>query len=172
MILAHAYQQKFGEKTLLYDIDDIWNGKRNMFMPSHSHELEAVKLLTKLDINSENIQHTIQKYDIDLDVADSLGNTRLMISSANDQHEVIKCLINLGADLECSNDIGFTPLNLTIMRYICLLNNINYWTEYLIPHVDLKFNIIKEDQHITLNNIQTTNFFQPENLKNMKVNYT
>lgn len=52
-----------------------------MFMPSHSHELEAVKLLTKLDINSENIQHTIQKYDIDLDVADSLGNTRLMISS-------------------------------------------------------------------------------------------
>jgi len=52
-----------------------------MFMPSHSHELEAVKFLTKLDINSENIQHTIQKYDIDLDVADSLGNTRLMISS-------------------------------------------------------------------------------------------
>jgi len=144
-------------------------------MPSHIHELEAVKLLTKLDINSEDIQHTIQKYDIDLDVADSLGNTRLMISSvifyilyfniyfhnfigigtyrpiityiyvfkANDQHEVIKCLINLGADLECYNDIGFTPLNLTIMRYICLLNNINYWTEYLIPHVDLKFNIIK-----------------------------
>lgn len=29
------------------------------------------------------------------------------------------------------------------MRYICLLNDINYWTEYLIPHVDLKFNIIK-----------------------------
>jgi len=52
-----------------------------MFMPSHSHELEAVKLLTKLDINTENIHHTIQKYDIDLDVADSLGNTRLMISS-------------------------------------------------------------------------------------------
>jgi len=52
-----------------------------MFMPSHSHELEAVKLLTKLDINPENIQHIIQKNDVDLDVADSLGNTRLMISS-------------------------------------------------------------------------------------------
>lgn len=52
-----------------------------MFMPSHSQELEAVKLLTKLDINPENIQNIIQKYDIDLDVADSLGNTRLMISS-------------------------------------------------------------------------------------------
>jgi len=50
-------------------------------MPSHSHELEAVKLLTKLDIDPENIQNIIQKYDIDLDVADSLGNTRLMISS-------------------------------------------------------------------------------------------
>lgn len=69
------------QKTLLYDVDDVWKGKRNMFMPSHRHELKAVKLLTKLDINSENIQHTVQKYDIDLDVADSLGNTRLMISS-------------------------------------------------------------------------------------------
>ncbi|XP_022179127.1 uncharacterized protein LOC111039801 [Myzus persicae] len=168
MILAHAYQQQFGEKTLLYNIDDVWNGKRNMFMPSHSHELEAVKLLSKLDISPENIQYTIQKHNIDLDVADSQGNTRLMISSANDQHEIIKCLIKLGADLECYNDVGFTPLNLTIMRYICLLNNINYWTEYLIPHVDLKFNIIKEDQHITLKNIQKINFFQPENLKNLK----
>lgn len=62
---------------------------------------------------------------------------------ANDQHEVIKCLINLGAELECYNDDGFTPLNLTIMRYICLLNNIEHWTEYLIPHVNLKFNVIK-----------------------------
>ena len=52
-----------------------------MFMPSRGHELEAVKLLAKLDLNSENIQYTIQKYDIDLDIADSRGNTRLMISS-------------------------------------------------------------------------------------------
>lgn len=50
-------------------------------MPSHSHELEAVKLLSKLDISPENIQYTIQKHNIDLDVADSQGNTRLMISS-------------------------------------------------------------------------------------------
>ncbi|XP_050058869.1 uncharacterized protein LOC114131004 [Aphis gossypii] len=168
MILAHAYQQQFGEKILLYDIDDIWSGKRNRFMSSSSHELEAVKFLTKLDLNPESIQLIIRNYNIDLDVADSRGNTRLMISSANDQHEVIKCLINLGAELECYNDDGFTPLNLTIMRYICLLNNIEHWTEYLIPHVNLKFNVIKEDQHITLNNIQKINFFQPENLKNMK----
>lgn len=52
-------------------------------------------------------------------------------------------MINLGASLECYNDDGFTPLNLTLMRYICLLNDIKQWNEYLIPHVDLKFNIKK-----------------------------
>jgi len=50
-------------------------------MSSSSHEFEAVKFLTKLDLNPENIQHIIRNYDIDLDVADSRGNTRLMISS-------------------------------------------------------------------------------------------
>lgn len=69
------------QKTLLYDIDNIWSGHRNMFMPSHREESEAVKLLTKLDLNPENIIHIIQNCHIDLDVADSRGNTRLMISS-------------------------------------------------------------------------------------------
>lgn len=50
-------------------------------MPSRNHELEAVMFLTKLDLNPENILHIIQNYDVDLDVADSRGNTRLMISS-------------------------------------------------------------------------------------------
>lgn len=52
-------------------------------------------------------------------------------------------MINLGANLECYNDDGFTPLNLSLLRYISLLNNIKNWTAYLIPHVNLKFNIKK-----------------------------
>lgn len=48
-------------------------------------------------------------------------------------------MINLGANLECYNDDGFTPLNLTLMRYICILNDIKSWTDYLIPHVHLIF---------------------------------
>lgn len=52
-------------------------------------------------------------------------------------------MINLGANLECYNDDGFTPLNLTLMQYICLLNDIKKWTEYLIPHISYKFNIKK-----------------------------
>jgi len=50
-------------------------------MSSSSHELEAVKFLTKLDLNPESIQLIILNYNVDLDVADSRGNTRLMISS-------------------------------------------------------------------------------------------
>lgn len=42
-------------------------------------------------------------------------------------------MIDLGANLECYNDDGFTPLNLTLMRYISMLNDIKSWTEYLIP---------------------------------------
>lgn len=52
-------------------------------------------------------------------------------------------MINLGASSECFNDDGFTPLNLTLMRYICLLNDIKQWNEYIIPHVNLKFDIKK-----------------------------
>lgn len=62
---------------------------------------------------------------------------------AYDQYEIIKCMIYLGANVECFNDDGFTPLNLTLMRYICFLNDVKSWTEHLIPHVNLKFNIKK-----------------------------
>lgn len=47
-------------------------------------------------------------------------------------------MTNLGANLECYNDEGFTPLNLSLMRYISLLNDVQNWTEYLIPDIDLK----------------------------------
>lgn len=50
-------------------------------------------------------------------------------------------MINLGANIECYNDDGFSPLNLSLMRYICLLNDIKSWTEYLIPDVNFKFKI-------------------------------
>lgn len=50
-------------------------------MSYHNHESAAVKLLSTLDLTPDNIQHLVQNHDIDLDVADSRGNTRLMISS-------------------------------------------------------------------------------------------
>jgi len=52
-----------------------------MFMPSNNQELAAVKLLSKLDMSTDDIQDLLKNDDIDVDVADSRGNTRLMISS-------------------------------------------------------------------------------------------
>lgn len=69
---------------MLYDIDNIWSGRRNMFMSSDSQESAAVQLLTKLDLSLDKIQNLVKNYDIDSDVADSRGNTRLMISAVND----------------------------------------------------------------------------------------
>lgn len=66
---------------MLYDVNNIWSGKRNMFKPSNNQELAAVKLLSQLDLSSNDIRNLIKNDDIDLDVADSRGNTRLMISS-------------------------------------------------------------------------------------------
>lgn len=62
-------------------MDNIWNGKRDMFMSSCGQELAAVRLLSNFDLNPENIQNLVKSHDVDLDVADSRGNTRLMISS-------------------------------------------------------------------------------------------
>lgn len=50
-------------------------------MPSLSQETWAVHLLSKLDLSPENIKNLIAHYNVDSDVADSRGNTRLMISS-------------------------------------------------------------------------------------------
>lgn len=49
-------------------------------MPSHSQELAAVKLLCKLDLSPNDIRYLVKHDNIDMDVADSRGNTRLMIS--------------------------------------------------------------------------------------------
>lgn len=50
-------------------------------MPSQSQESGAIHLLSKLDLSPENIMNLITNYNIDSDIADSQGNTRLMISS-------------------------------------------------------------------------------------------
>lgn len=50
-------------------------------MPSQSQESRIVHLLSKLDLSPEDIIHLIGHYNVDSDVADSRGNTRLMISS-------------------------------------------------------------------------------------------
>lgn len=66
---------------MLFDLGDIWNGKRQIFMRSYSQELAATNLLSRLDLSPDNIINIFTNYDIDLDVADSRGNTRLMIAS-------------------------------------------------------------------------------------------
>lgn len=50
-------------------------------MSPHSQELAAVKMLNTLDLTPSNFHNFVQDNDVDLDVADSKGNTRLMISS-------------------------------------------------------------------------------------------
>lgn len=65
----------------MYDVHNIWNGKRNMFMPSHDQELAALNLLSKLQLSLDSVQSIFKDSEIDSDIADSRGNTRLMISS-------------------------------------------------------------------------------------------
>jgi len=50
-------------------------------MPCQNQELASVQLLSKLDLSPNDIRNLVKDNDIDLDVADSRGNTRLMISS-------------------------------------------------------------------------------------------
>lgn len=56
---------------------------------------------------------------------------------------MINSMVDLGANLECYNDDGFTPLNLTLMRYITMSNDIESWTEYLIHSQTGKLTIIE-----------------------------
>lgn len=49
--------------------------------PHCSQESVAVNLLSKFDLCAGEIQNLIQNYNVDVDIADSRGNTRLMMSS-------------------------------------------------------------------------------------------
>lgn len=64
-----------------------------MFTSSHSQELAAVQMLDKLDLSPANILKFVKNNDIDLDVADSKGNTRLMISSVIGFFLVCTCFL-------------------------------------------------------------------------------
>ncbi|XP_050536364.1 uncharacterized protein LOC126902801 [Daktulosphaira vitifoliae] len=167
MILTHSFQQKFAESHLLFNVNDLWEGKRSAFAPPSHQELASIRLLTELDLSPDDLRTHIVKSNIEVDVADGLGNTRFMIAVAKDQHEIMHCLIELGAYIECCNDDGFTPLNLSLMRYVCLLNDIKTWNEYVIPHIDFKFQIPEGSKHCFLRNIRKINFFSPENLVNL-----
>lgn len=59
-----------------------------MFMSCIGQEMAAVQLLSTLELSPENIINLVKTYDLDTDVADSQGNTRLMISSVNGFVEV------------------------------------------------------------------------------------
>lgn len=79
--------------------------------------LTIVKKVASYDSELKDLQDFLKSYEGNVNVKDSrFGNTALIISLDSDADEVMRCLIENGADVNLPNDSGDTPLNIAVAK--------------------------------------------------------
>lgn len=79
--------------------------------------LKTVKKVVGYDSKLRDLQDFFKSYEGNINVKDSsFGNTALIISLDYDADEVMRCLIENGADVNLSNNSGDTPLNIAAAK--------------------------------------------------------
>ena len=74
----------------------------------------------------KDLEDFLKTFDWNINVKDDLGDTALIIAIQNREDELMKCLIENGADVNLPSDNGDTPLNIAVAK-----NRINI-VDYLI----------------------------------------
>lgn len=74
-----------------------------------------------------------REHKVNVNVTDAKGNSGLFYAVVNNKLEVIRVLVQFGANLNQINDDGLTPLSLTLLNYLARKHYIINWECAFIP---------------------------------------
>ncbi|XP_047520448.1 ankyrin repeat and MYND domain-containing protein 1-like [Pieris napi] len=135
-MMKHSYQHEEQRDQSQIDLSSILSGPRRMFKSAGKHEADCrALLLTSYLGYIVNVAQLINKENVHPNVSDLQGNSALMYATCGDQADVIRFLVEAGANVNAFNDTCCTPLGIALMRYACAINDIppNSMVQALIP---------------------------------------
>ncbi len=107
------------------EIQETANGKileedlERVFGSSSGEDVEFltnVKKIVSHDGELKDLEDFLKTSNWNINAKDSFGDTALIIAIQNREDELMKCLIENGADVNLPNDSGNTPLNIAVEK--------------------------------------------------------
>lgn len=134
LILKHCFLHKNAEQNASFDVSKIIAGDRSNFRQPGTYEQSCTKLLSKSsDGKSYEVDRIIQRFDLNPDLTDARGNSAVIYAAARDRVHTIKVLLNNGANIDLCNDEDLTALNICILRYLAVQNDVSDWESAFLP---------------------------------------
>ncbi|KAG5887190.1 hypothetical protein JTB14_016676 [Gonioctena quinquepunctata] len=138
-MLKHSFLHRESERLVTFKVSEILGGQRTATLYIGYHETSCRNFL--VECNSGEVSKVIEylrKHNVNVNVTDASGNSGLFYAVAKYRSDVIRMLVNFGANLDQMNDEGLTPLNLSILCYLAQKNDIDDWEAcFLSPTITL-----------------------------------
>ncbi|XP_049878715.1 ankyrin repeat and MYND domain-containing protein 1-like [Pectinophora gossypiella] len=120
-MMKHTYQHEAQRARFKVDLERILNGSRKLYRLAGKHEYDCRTLLMASYLGHIlNVAQLINEEYVYPDVCDMQGNTAMMYATCGDQTDIIRFLVEAGANVDSFNDSCCTPLAMALIRYLCL----------------------------------------------------
>ncbi|KAB0793109.1 hypothetical protein PPYR_12729 [Photinus pyralis] len=127
-IMKHAFLHRNFEKTVSYLASNVLVGNRTEFNQSSAYEADCVAFLSNCSSGHlKKVSELLLTHDLNPDMCDAMGNSGMMYAAARDRRQIIRVLVNFGANVDVYNDECLTPLSLCILRYLAVQNDVVNW---------------------------------------------
>ncbi|CAH1175896.1 unnamed protein product [Phaedon cochleariae] len=134
-ILKHSFLHRKSENRLNVKLSAIFESQRFIEFSHRGHyELNCENFLAESGSGYfPKVMDHLRKPNVDVNVTDASGNNAVFFAAANHNRDIIRVLVNFGANLNQINDEGLTPLNMCILSYLAEQNKIEDWESAFLP---------------------------------------
>ncbi|VVC95222.1 unnamed protein product [Leptidea sinapis] len=125
-MFTHSFQNEYQRDSDEVDIYSILSGARHHFRRPGVDEINSrTLLLTSYLGYTSNVAELVNSNKACANVMDSQGNSPLMYATSGDQVNVIRFLVEAGANVDNFNDSCCTALGVALIRYMCAYKDIS-----------------------------------------------
>ncbi|XP_050681900.1 ankyrin repeat and MYND domain-containing protein 1-like isoform X5 [Leptidea sinapis] len=125
-MFTHSFQHEYQRDSDEVDIYPILSGARHHFRRPGVDEINSrTLLLTSYLGYTSNVAELVNSNKACANVMDSQGNSPLMYATSGDQVNVIRFLVEAGANVDNFNDSCCTALGVALIRYMCAYKDIS-----------------------------------------------
>ncbi|CAG9864720.1 unnamed protein product [Phyllotreta striolata] len=140
----HSFVHRNTEYMVNFRVPSVLLGNRLGFMEIGQQEKLCYEYLEHCHSSTPlGVMRYLVDHKINVNVTDFKGNSGMFYAVINNKFEIIRTLIEFGANLDQINDDGVTPLGISILNYLSHKHKISNWETAFLPETTMS----QEDQH-------------------------